>query len=301
MNNFKYSITDALRSLGRNKTMTVASIITVLITLLVFGVFMLTALNVSMGLSTVQSKVEVKVYLSNGISSSQQESIVNTIKKVNGVSNVTYVSSDQALSNFKKETATDEQVLQSYNDSNNPLPASYTVSFNNPNVADNVVKAVTDSSTSTGYMEGVASIGNDQTLINTIDSINKTVRYVGLIMFVVLMGVSLFLIMNTIKITVFSRRTEIGIMKFVGATDWFIRLPFVIEGLVIGLIGSIVAVGILYVAYSEIYKMLVSSIFLMNFLSPSYILTNMSWEFIVGGAAIGVVGSIISLSKFLRV
>lgn len=307
----KYFISDAFKSLNRNKTISIASAATVLTTLLVFGAFMLTALNVSMGLDTVQSKVEVKVYLNDNIDATQQQNVEDVLKNIEGVTGVTYVSKNEALTQFKKQTEGNEEILAGYNDENNPLPASFTVKLSDPNVADAVVKAmtVTGDSTSaeslatggTQYLPGVESVGNDQDLINTIDSVSRTVRWVGIVLFIVLIGISLFLIMNTIKITVFSRRREIGIMKFVGATDWFIRWPFIIEGMVIGLAGAVFATVILYFAYKAVYELLVQNIYLMSFLSPSYVLTTMSWEFIVSGIVIGTLGSIIALRKFLHV
>lgn len=307
----KYFISDAFKSLSRNKTISIASAATVLTTLLVFGAFMLTALNVNMGLNTVQSKVEVKVYLQDNIDATQQQHVKDVLKSIQGVTGVTYVSKDQALAEFKEQTDNNEQILAGYNDSNNPLPASFTVKLSDPNVADAVVKAMTVTGNSTNaenlasgntqYMDGVEEVGNDQDLINTIDSVSRTVKWVGIVLFIVLIGISLFLIMNTIKITVYSRRREIGIMKFVGATDWFIRWPFIIEGIVIGLVGAVFANIILYFAYRAVYQMLIENIYLMNFLSPTYVLTTMSWEFIVSGILIGILGSVIALRKFLHV
>lgn len=308
----KYFISDAFKSLSRNKTISIASAATVLTTLLVFGAFMLTALNVSMGLNNVQSKIEVKVYLQDNIEATQQQHIEDVLKNIQGVTGVTYVSKDQALAEFKEQTDNNQQILAGYNDSNNPLPASFTVKLSDPNVADTVVKAMTVSGNSTSaenlasgestqYMTGVEDVGNDQDLINTIDSVSKTVKWVGIILFIVLIGISLFLIMNTIKITVFSRRREIGIMKFVGATDWFIRWPFIIEGMVIGLVGAVFANIILYFAYRAVYQLLVENIPLMNFLNPTYVLTTLSWEFIISGMVIGTLGSVIALRKFLHV
>ena len=307
----KYFISDAFKSLNRNKTISIASAATVLTTLLVFGAFMLTALNVNMGLDTVQSKVEVKVYLNDNIDAAQQQHVDDVLKDIKGVTGVTYVSKNEALAQFREQTDNNEQILAGYNDENNPLPASYTVKLSEPDVADSVVKAMTVTgenvsaenlaSGTTQYLPGVESVGNDQELINTIDSVSRTVKWIGIVLFIVLIGISLFLIMNTIKITVYSRRKEIGIMKFVGATDWFIRWPFIIEGVVIGLAGAVFANIILYFAYKAVYQMLVQNIYLMSFLSPSYVLTTMSWEFILSGVVIGILGSVIALRKFLHV
>lgn len=301
----KYFISDAFKSLSRNKTISIASAATVLTTLLVFGAFILTALNVNMGLNAVQSKVEMKVYLNDTINGEEQQNIENVLKNIEGVTDVTYVSKNQALEEFKEQTEGNEEILAGYNAENNPLPASFTVKLSEPTIADKVLKKmiITEgtSNSNTEYLAGVESVGNDQDLIDTIDSVSKTVKWIGMILFIVLMGISLFLIINTIKITVFSRRREIGIMKFVGATDWFIRWPFIIEGIVIGLVGAIFANIILYLAYQGVYQRLVENIYLMNFLKPSYVLTTMSWGFMLSGILIGTLGSIIALRKFLHV
>ncbi|WP_055069364.1 permease-like cell division protein FtsX [Clostridium massiliamazoniense] len=297
-NSVIYFISDAFKSLKRNATISIASALTVLTTLVVFGAFLLTALNVSVGVQDVQSKVQLKVFLQENVTQEEQTNIENTIKAVPGVKSVTYESKAQALENFKNQLSNSQEILQGYTESNNPLPASYVVDLTEPTAADAVIKAVKPNGK---LMAGVNDVGNDQEVVNAITSFANTVRWVGLILFVVLIGVSLFLIMNTIKITVYSRRREIGIMKFVGATDWFIRWPFIIEGIVIGLVGSIISILVIYGIYSWLYSSFLASIYTMKFISPFYVLTTMSWQFVIAGVIIGAVGSIIALRKFLDV
>ncbi|MGL4991380.1 MAG: permease-like cell division protein FtsX [Sarcina sp.] len=299
-NSFLYFISDAFKSLKRNMTISIASAATVLTTLVVFGAFLLTALNVSLGVQDVQSKVQIKIFLNNNITQVEQQAVEAKIETVPGVKNVQYENKDQALANFKEQFANDQEILAGYNESNNPLPNSFVVNLDEPQVADSVQSALTPDGK---LMVGIDQIGNDQQMIQTITSFANTVKWVGLVLFLVLIGVSLFLIINTIKITVYSRRREIGIMKFVGATDWFIRWPFVIEGIVIGLVGSVLSVGVIYGGYSALFKSAIQGggFYAAQFLHPSYILTNMSWMFILAGIIVGAVGSIIALRKFLDV
>ena len=300
LNSFLYFIADAFKSLKRNLTISIASAATVLTTLVVLGAFLITAVNVNMGVQDVQNKVEIKVFLNNDITTAQQSAVEAKIKSVQGVTGVEYETKAQALVNFKKQFEDDKEILEGYNETNNPLPNSFIVKLSQPEVADTVQKALTPDGK---LMEGINQIGNDQEMIKTITSFAHTVKWVGLILFIVLIGVSLFLIINTIKITVYSRRREIGIMKFVGATDWFIRWPFVIEGIVIGLVGSILAVGIIYGVYSWLFNSAIQGggFYAAEFVHPSYVLTTISWQFIGAGIIIGAVGSIISLRKFLDV
>jgi cell division transport system permease protein len=123
----------------------------------------------------------------------------------------------------------------------------------------------------------------------------------GVVIFIILVLVSLFLISNTIKLTVYSRRREIGIMKFVGATDWFIRWPFIIEGMIMGLVGGIIAFGVVYSAYRVIYADVTQSMFYAELVTPQYVLQNFSWQFGVTGLVIGALGSFIALKRFLDV
>ena len=307
INTIWYFISDAFKSLKRNRTISIASAATVLTTLLVFGAFLLTALNVKTAVSDVQSKVEVKVYLLDDIQEADKTALENKLKGITGVTDVIYETREQALANFKKQVENNPDILAGYDEENNPLPAAYIVKLQDPQYAKSVEDGITvgKSVDDKGkevieYVPGVESIGNDQDLIDKIDSFAKTVNWVGTVLFIVLIGVSLFLIVNTIKITVYSRRREIGIMKFVGATDWFIRWPFVIEGIVIGLIGAVFSVIILYFGYNAIFNALSNTLYL-KFIQPIYVLTTMSWQFVVAGILIGTFGSIIALRKFLDV
>lgn len=150
-------------------------------------------------------------------------------------------------------------------------------------------------------MTGVEGIGNQQEVIDTISKFVDVVQIVGIGLFIVFIGVSVFLIMNTIKLTVYSRRREVGIMKFVGATDWFIRWPFVIEGIVIGAIGAFLSSIVLYFAYNAVFKWIVSSMFIVNLVQPQFVLTTLLACFVGGGILIGAIGSIFALRKFLIV
>ena len=149
--------------------------------------------------------------------------------------------------------------------------------------------------------EGIETIGDQQELVDKIVAIVNGVKVVGFGLFAILVGVSIFLIMNTTKLTVFSRRREVGIMKFVGATDWFIRWPFVIEGMVIGLIGATLACGALFFAYNGLVKWIASQLVFISLVPTTYILTTLSWQFMLGGIVVGGVASIIALRKFLVV
>ena len=268
--------------------------LTVLITFFIFGTFTLLALNFNKSIEDIASQVEIRVYLNDDIKMVDQREIEVKLNEQSGVKAVTYESKDEAFLNLKENLGSNEGLLEGYDLNNNPLPSSFIVNLKDPSYADEVTKSVES-------MTGVEGIGNQQDVIDTISKFVDVVQIVGIGLFVVFVGVSVFLIMNTIKLTVYSRRREVGIMKFVGATDWFIRWPFVIEGIVIGAIGAFLSSIVLYFAYNAVFKWIVSSMFIVNLVQPQFVLTTLLACFVGGGILIGAIGSIFALRKFLVV
>jgi cell division transport system permease protein len=294
INTITHFIKDAFTSLKRNKTISIASIITVLITFFVLGIFMLVANNINKGITTVQNKVELKVFLKDDIKLIDQREIEMKLREFDGVKDVIYQSKEDEFKNFQNTTNENEGLLKGYTLQNNPFSASFTVKLESPEYASAISEGIKD-------FQGVETIGDQQELVDKIVSIVNGIKVVGLGLFVILVGVSIFLIMNTTKLTVYSRRREVGIMKFVGATDWFIRWPFVIEGMVIGLVGATLACGALFVAYNGLIKWISSQLVFISLVSTTYIISQLLWQFMLGGIVVGGVASIIALRKFLVV
>lgn len=291
----KLFITDAIKSLKRNKTISFASIATVMATLFVLGAFVMIILNVKVGITDVESQVEAKVFLNDNITISQQKDILNKINKVSTVTNISFETKQEALNQWKQQLGSKNKSLLDGMEGNNPLPNAYIVKVENPNDITNIEKAITG-------MPGIYQISDGRDIVNKISAVTKTIKWVGAILFLILIGVSLFLISNTIKLTVYARRKEIGIMKYIGATDWFIRWPFIIEGMVIGFIGAVIADILIYVLYSMAIEKASSFVsMMMTLVSPMYFVVNLSALFLLGGILIGALGSILSIRKFLVV
>ncbi|GAA0086972.1 permease-like cell division protein FtsX [Clostridium sp. MB05] len=293
-NTLKYFFIDALKSLRRNRTLSIAAMITVLITFFIFGTFTLLGLNFNKAIEDVASKVEIKVYLKEDVKLLDQREIEMKLNEQDGVKEVIYESREEAFLNFKESLKDNPGLLQGYDLQNNPLPSSFIVKLKDPAYANAIGSSVKD-------MTGVEDISNQQEMINAISSFVDGVRIAGLVLFVVFVGVSIFLITNTTKITVYSRRKEVGIMKFVGATDWFIRWPFIIEGMIIGIVGSLFASLSLFALYKWAYGYIVSNMFLVTLVTPGFVLGTLTWIFILGGTIVGAVGSSVALRKFLDV
>ncbi|EQB89392.1 cell division transport system permease protein [Clostridium punense] len=291
----KYFFNDALKSIKRNKTLSIASVATVAATLFILGVITLTMVNVNKAVEQLGSKVEMKVFFKDEITEKQKTSLKKTLDEIEGVKEVNIETKEQALEKVKEQLNDNAGVLTAGLETKNPFPGSYTVKVNKPEVIDVIVAAVKDA-------EGVESIADARDIIEKVSALTNSVKVVGAVSFVVFIIVSLFLIGNTIKITVYSRKREIGIMKYVGATDWFIRWPFIIEGVMLGIIGGIISTIILSIVYNLLVSKLPSQA-LMGFslIGVSYVWKVVIWEFILAGTFIGTVGSIISMRKFLKV
>lgn len=268
INTINYFIVDALKSIKRNITVSFAAMLTVLVTFFVLGTFTLVGLNFNKTIEDVADKIEIKVYLQDDIKLVNQREVEIKLSEQDGVKAVTYESKDEAFTKLKKDLEGNSGMLEGYSLENNPLASSYIVTLEDASYASNVTKAVED-------MTGVESVTNQQELIEKISRVVDFVQILGVILFFVFIGVSIFLIMNTIKLAVYSRRREVGIMKFVGATDWFIRWPFVIEGIIIGAIGSLLATAVLYFIYRGVFGFIASNLLIANLVPVSLCLTTL--------------------------
>ena len=294
INTINYFIVDALKSIKRNITVSFAAMLTVLVTFFVLGTFTLVGLNFNKTIEDVADKIEIKVYLQDDIKLVNQREVEIKLAEQEGVKAVTYESKDEAFTKLKKDLEGNSGMLEGYSLENNPLASSYIVTLEDASYAGSVSKAVED-------MTGVESITNQQELIEKISRVVDFVQILGVVLFFVFIGVSIFLIMNTIKLAVYSRRREVGIMKFVGATDWFIRWPFVIEGMIIGAVGSLFATVILYFIYRGVFGFIASNLLIANLVPVSFVLTTLLGGFLLGGIVVGAIGSIAALRKFLVV
>ena len=291
----KYYFIDALKSLKRNRTISLTSVATVAATLFILGVFLLIVFNVNAGVKELGSKLQVQISVKDNITISEKSAIEKALNDVKGVSEIKLEDKKDALEKVKKQFGEDGKALTQGFEKSNPFPNVFVVSVEKPEIVDNVVKAAEG-------LKGIEKIKDVREMIDKVIKITNGLKIVGLVLFVILISVSLFLIGNTIKLTLYSRKKEIGIMKFVGATDWFIRWPFIIEGMLLGVSGAIISTGILYYAYKIIFLKTTSNVLLgISLINPHFILSTILWQFMLGGLVIGAMGSIMSIRKFLIV
>lgn len=291
---FRHFAADSLRNLKRNRTLTIASVATVAATLFILGIMILILLTVRRGVSEVESSIEAKIILKDDITVSDKKDIESKLKSMNEVTDVTYETKDEALRKFKEQLGDQYKSLAEGYDKKNPMPDSYIVKVRNPENISAVVNSIKD-------MNGIETIKDGKKIVDLIADFSRTIKWIGIVILVIFIGLSLFLIGNTIKITLYSRRKEINIMKYIGATDWFIRWPFIMEGMIIGIIGAVLSIVLLYYGYGFLYVKISKGLMFANLVQPYYILTNMLWLFILAGVCIGSFGSFASIRKFLNV
>ena len=293
---FFYTIKQGFVNIFRNKWFSLASIATIGACLFLFGMFYSVLANFQNIVKTAQEGVSVTVFFDEGISQEKIEEIGALIDKRPEVSKKVFISADEAWNSFKDE------YLGEYADgfTENPLAdsASYEIYLNDVSMQPALVT----------YLEGVEGIrlvNRSEVTAATLTGVNALVAYISLGIIVILFAVSIFLISNTVTIGISVRKEEISIMKYIGATDFFVRSPFVIEGMLIGVIGALIPTGIISVLYNKVIAYIVERFAslskLLSFLPVETIFSTLFPVSIAMGVGIGFLGSIITVRKHLRV
>lgn len=293
ISNAGYFIRESFKSSKRNKVMSIASVSTVAAALLIFGIFMLLVLNVNKIVASVVDKVEIKVFINDDVTSIQQTDIQKTLKSYSGVKSVTFESKDMALENYKKMLGDDADLANGLSEKN-PLPASFIIKVNN---AEDVTSIAKQAET----LDGVYKVVDGQETVTNLIHFIRIVKGTSLTLIVILGVIAIFLISNTIKITVYTRKKEIGIMKYIGATDWFIKWPFFIEGLTLGFIGAVISLLLLGLGYRYVTNVVDEGTLLFSLVPAAQVMHTMILEFLGVGMLIGGIGSLLSMKKFLIV
>lgn len=289
----EYFVKETYKSIRRNGFMSFASISTVAVSLLVLGMFLMIFLNTNNLTQYLESQVQVSVYMQDSATDKELAAAKEKLQKMPGVVKVTQVSKQQALERFKKRLGDQEQLLNSLG-KDNPFPNSFEVQVDNPQR----IKVITPQISQIPKVE-IAKFG--QEVVEHLFQLSKILRMGGIVLVVFLAMATLFIISNTIRLTVFARRKEVIIMKYVGATDWFIRWPFLLEGMTLGFFGAILASIFINSIYSGLLERIHATLAFLPLLPASPLLFYVDLFLLVAGTGIGALGSYISLRKFLRV
>ena len=297
-NIFGYLIGEGFSNVFKNKKSTGASLMIMCATMIIFGIFLILGENINHFVSQIESAQGIQVFINNDTTQEQIDEIGEKIRQINGVSTVEYVSKEDALEIMRERFKDNPEALEGYDEEHNIFPASYVVTLSDLTLS----QEVQDQILTFDHIKNIES--RDQT-VDTLISLANGIKIVTGVILVLLIIISVFIIANTIKLTVHARRKEISIMKYVGATNGFIRWPFIVEGILIGIISAIITIVILGFTYNFIADKISSSevmnVMGYNLLTYSNMLSMLFVVYIGMGIGIGAVGSAISMRKYLEV
>ena len=288
MKSFGYLTKEGFKNIWHNKMMSVASIIVLICCMILTGSAVLVGVNVEYVINKAGDSNVVSIFLDDTTDKQQAE----IEKKLNNISNINYCEfypKELAIKEFENELGDAFKQMQG---EENPLPDAFKVHFDNLELYDSTVNQIKD-------IDGVYKVSDTREIAQKLTSLSKLVHYTGLTIVLVLGLVSFFIISNTIKMTMYSRRFEISIMKSVGATNRFVRIPFLVEGIIIGLISATISSVTLAFAYDSIMTS-ANKIISFNFLSYSKFIIPITCAFIISGILMGLISGLLSIKKYLK-
>jgi cell division transport system permease protein len=292
MGKFRFFAQEAFTSLRRNYFMTIAAVLTVLLSMIVLGVVVVFASGIDNLLTDLKEKVEVTVYLKDEASNEAIQAMTEEIQGWEEVKEVSFVSKEAALQRLREDFADHPEILDSLK--TNPLPASFEIALKDPEEVDLVAQRFEG-------REIVDEVRYGKEIADRIFRVTSVVQNV-LLVFIVLLGVvAVLLISNTIRLSIFARRREVEIMKLVGATNWFIRWPFMIEGLAVGLMGALLAFIVVLVGSNIVIDRIQQSLVFMSVPFGAVPVGLLAALLLLVGAGIGMLGSGLGLRRFLKV
>lgn len=294
MSRFGYNLKQAFVQMGRNKGMYFTSILAITAMMLILGLFFVSFVNVNMFTREIEKDYNViKVYIKEGTKPEETQAVGKQLEAMDGVDKVEFVSKEAALETLKKRWGENGYLLE--NLPKNPLPESYTVNVKNKEAAINLA-------TEAPKIAAVDDVVYYRDTIEKLAQLSHFVEMGSIIAMAFLVIVSIIIVANTIKLTVFNREKEIGIMKYLGATNWFVRAPFVWGGIIVGIISALLATGLTYLIYSKLVEIIgsdVTRILSVNVVSAERLTIVLLIGFLFLGTIIGACGSFISIRRFL--
>ena len=292
----KNVIKQGFQGMWRNKGMGLASITSITAVLIILGLVFILILSLNNIVVDTKDKFdEIQIFLEDTTEDEQIELIKSKIENQEGVSSVIFQSKDEALEKMKKEWGEEAYLLEGLE--TNPLPNTIIVKLKDIEYADSIAEKIKD-------LEGIEEIQYNQDIIEKLVLVANYVKTGGMLIVSILIFVSVFIISNTIKLTVTARKKEISIMKYVGATNGYIKGPFIIEGVLFGLIGAALSLAVVYYGYDYFFNTVSDRLYVLftiYLVPPKVLLKDISTIFVTIGAGIGALGSLVSLKKFLNV
>lgn len=290
--NIQYYFREAIQSIIRNSWISVASVGVVAVSLLILGSSLLLVLNANHIAANLESSVEISLFLKEQVTKDEVADLEDEIADMPEVTEVVFVSKQQALEEMRDNFGEKSDILAGLEEKN-PLPDAL-------RIRTSTVEQVAPLAAELENYDEVDQVRYGQGVVEKLLALSKWIRTAGLVTMVLLGIAAVFLIATTIRLSVYSRRKEIGIMKILGATNWFVQFPFVLEGMILGLIGSLLAVIVIYFGYISLIDNIQLSLPFMQLVTDRSLIKPLMQGLLLVGLAIGAVGSMISMRKFIK-
>jgi len=290
------SIRDAFKSVIRNFSLSLASISCITITLIIIAAALLISQNVKNFTNEIESDVTIVAFLESDVTDEVRDSFELYLKQLDNVDTFDFQSKSHVKEEMSKENDTFSDILSEWDDEENPLKDTYTIKVKKVEEIKKTAEAISD-------QEGVNSVQYGEGLVEKLVGVFSAIEKVTIVSALALIVVTIFLIINTIKLTIFSRKREISIMRLVGASNMRIRLPFVVEGIVLGMIGSVLPILVVVFGYSSLYNHFGGQLFspIIRLISPMPFILYTSFIVLGIGMIVGMVGSSRAVRKYIKI
>lgn len=290
-----YLFKEGVKGLWKNRTMSLASVCVLISCLLLTGLAGLLSINLSATMNSIESNNTINVYLNDGLPPLTAVKVGEELRALDNITECVFVPKDDGLKitiqSLNGEEDTD--LFNALQGQDNPLPDAYLISMKDLSLYAQTIAAIEN-------VEGVDHTSDLSSVANLLSNFDRLVRYCSLGILVVLGVVSLFIITNTLKVTIFSRRMEINIMKSVGATNGFVRVPFIVEGVLIGVLSGAISATVLYFGYARAMEAVYSFVTLVTLIDIQRYVWWLYGIYLLAGALFGIMGGVISIGKYLN-
>ena len=293
---FGRSVRDSFKGVIRNFSLSFASLACITITLIVVAIAIVLSQNVNNFADNIEKDVTIVVFMDTKITAEEKDDVLESIKKIDGIDSYTYQSKTDIANEMMESSEVFKSIISNYTEEENPLQPTYQVKVKNIEEISSIANKIKE-------IEHVSTVKYGEGMVEKLVSIFEIVKKISIGMVIALIVVTAFLITNTIKITIFSRKTEIEIMRLVGASNVNIKIPFIFEGLFLGIIGSIVPIIVTTYGYTALYKNFDGKLLasFVELIKPTPFIYVASGILLVIGMIVGMFGSYLAVRKHLKV
>lgn len=291
-----YFLQSAFKSIRKNYLMTIASVFVLMACMLIIGSAYLCSANIAAFMDSLSGRNEIVAYVDDEVDADRYTALREEIEAIEYVQSVEFVTRDEALNEYRSQFGSEGEYLSSFYGDENPLRNEFRIQ-----VDEKHLDSFADISARIAAMEEIANTSDSQEVVNLLLSLKRVMDILGFWIMIILALVSWFIVSNTIKLAMLNRRHEINIMKYVGATNAFIRVPFILEGIIIGLIAAAISFGLQWVIYVYLLQPLVANLQFVTTVPFAALCPVILLYFGGIGLLVGLVGSAFSINKYLRV